>query len=58
MRHFPQRPLSPLSHNEFVRLDVETRQRHGIRVIHGHRARLEDERSQLREVLTSIVKIP
>jgi hypothetical protein len=57
MLHFPQRPLSPLSHNEFVRPDVETGQRHGIRVIHGHRARLEDKRSQLREVVTSIVKI-
>jgi len=59
MPHFPQRPLSPLSHNEFVRLDVETRarHRHSIRVIHGRRAGLEDERPQLREVLTPIVKI-
>ena len=59
MPHFPQRPLSPLSHNEFVRLDVETRarHRHGIRVFHRRRARLEDERPQLGEVLTPIVKI-
>jgi hypothetical protein len=59
MLHFPRRRLSPLSHNEFVRLDVETRARHRhvTPVIHGHRARPEDERPQLREVLTSIVKI-
>jgi hypothetical protein len=51
--------MSPLSHNEFFGLDVETRarHRHAIRVIHGRRAGLEDERPQLREVLTAIVKI-
>ena len=50
---------SALSHNQLVGLDVETptRHRHGIRVIHRRRARLEDERPQLREVLTPIVKI-
>jgi hypothetical protein len=52
-------PQSPLSHNEFVGLDVETpaRCRHGIRVIRRRRARLEDESPQLREVLTPVVKI-
>ena len=50
---------SALSHNQLVGLDVETptRHRHGIRVIHRCRASLEDERPQLREVLTPIVKI-
>ena len=59
MLHFLQRPLSPLRHNEFVRLDVETpvRHRYGIRVIHRRRARLEDDLPQLGEVLTPIVKI-
>src|SRR5215472_577636 len=48
-----------LNHNEFVRLDVETPawRRRGIRVIHRRRARLEDERPQLSEVLTPVVKI-
>jgi len=55
---FPQRPLSPLRHHEFVRLDVETTvwHRYGIRVIHRRRARLKDERPQLSEVLTPIVE--
>ena len=59
MLHFLQRPLSPLRHNEFVGLDVDTpaRHRHRIRIIHGRRARLEDERPQLGEVLTPVVKI-
>jgi hypothetical protein len=53
------RPQSPLSHNELVRFKVETPARHrrGISVIHRRRARLEDKRPQLREVLTPIVKI-
>jgi hypothetical protein len=40
--------LSFLSHNEFVPLDIETPfwHRHGIRVFHRRRARLEDERPQ------------
>src|SRR6516165_895512 len=52
-------PGSPLSHNQFVRLDIETPvwQRHAIRVVHRRRPRLEDERQQLGEVLTPIVKI-
>jgi hypothetical protein len=59
MLDFLQRPLSPLRHNEFVRLDVERTvwHRYGIRVIHRRRARLEDDRPQLSEVLTPIVKI-
>ena len=59
MLHFLQRPLSPLRHNEFVGLDVDTpaRHRHRIRIIHGRRARLEDDLPQLGEVLTPIVKI-
>ena len=59
MLHFLQRPLWPLTHNEFFRLDVETppRHRHGIGVMHRRRARLEDERPQLGEVLTPVVKI-
>src|SRR5215467_1225723 len=57
--HLPQRPLSLLSQNEFIRLDVETptRRRHGIRVVHRRRARLQDERPQLGEFLTPVVKI-
>jgi hypothetical protein len=57
-QHFSQRPLSPLSYDEFVRLDVETpaRLRHGIHVIHRRRARLKDERPQLGEVLTPSLK--
>src|SRR5260370_4328417 len=48
-----------LPHNQFFRLDVETppRHRHGIGVMHRRRARLEDERPQLGEVLTPVVKI-
>ena len=57
MAHFLQRPPSPLRHNEFVRLDIETPVWCGIRVIHRRRARLEDDRPQLGEVLTPIVKI-
>jgi hypothetical protein len=59
MLHFLQRPLWPLTHNEFFRPDVETppRHRHGIGVMHRRRARLEDERPQLGEVLTPVVKI-
>jgi hypothetical protein len=59
MLRFLQRPLSRLRHNEFVRLDVETPvwHRYGIRVTHCRRARLEDDRPQLGEVLTPIVKI-
>ena len=55
----PPWPLSLLSHNEFVRLDIETPlwHRHGICVFHRRRARFEDERPQLSEVLTPIVKI-
>ena len=51
MLHFLQRPLWPLTYNEFFRLDVETppRHRHGIGVMHRRRARLEDERPQLGE---------
>ena len=50
---------SSLSHNELVRFNVETPARHrrGISVIHRRRARLKDERPQLSEVLTPIVKI-
>ena len=57
--HFLQRPLSPFGHNEFVAFDVETPvlYRYGIRVIHRRRARLEDDRPQLGEVVTPIVKI-
>jgi hypothetical protein len=49
MLHFLQRPLWPLTYNEFFRLDVETppRHRHGIGVMHRRRVRLEDERPQL-----------
>jgi len=56
---FPQRAAITLSHHEFVRLDVKTRARrqHGIRVIHRRRARSQDERPQLSEVLTPVVKI-
>src|SRR5215469_12755600 len=52
-------PRSPLSHNEFVRFNVETPARHrrGISVIHRRRARLKDERPQLSEVLTPVVEI-
>jgi len=52
-------PSPRLGHNQVFGLDVETpaRHRHGIRVIHRRRARLEDERPQLREVVTPIVKI-
>jgi hypothetical protein len=52
-------PLSRLSHNEFVRLDIETPgwHRHGSRVIHRGLPGLEDEHPQLSEVLTPIVKI-
>jgi hypothetical protein len=57
MAHFLQRPPSPLRHNEFVRLDIETPVWCGIRVIHRRRARLEDDRPQRSEVLTPIVKI-
>jgi hypothetical protein len=48
-----------LSRNQLVGLDVETSARcwHGVRVIHRCRARLEDERPQLREVLTPVVKV-
>src|ERR1700751_3964097 len=47
------------SHHEFIRLDIQTpaRCRYGIRVIHRRRARLKDERPQLSEVLTPVVKI-
>jgi hypothetical protein len=56
--HLAQRPLSLLSQNEFIRLDVEIpTRRHGIGVIHRRRARLEDERTQLGEFLTPVVKI-
>jgi hypothetical protein len=44
-----------LSHYEFV--ETPARHRHGIRVIHRRRARLQDERPQLSEVLTPVVKI-
>ena len=57
MAHFLQRPPSPLRHNEFVRLDIETPVWCGIRVIHRRRGRLKDERPQLSEVLTPVVKI-
>jgi hypothetical protein len=55
----PQRPLSPLSHNQFVQLDIETPAWHrlGIRIIHRCRMRLEDEHPQLGKILTTIVKI-
>jgi hypothetical protein len=55
----PQPPLSPLSHNQFVQLDVETPAWHqlGIRIIHRCRTRLEDERPQLGKILTTIIKI-
>ena len=55
----PQRPLSLLSQNEFIRLDVETptHRRHGIGVIHRRLARLEYDRPQLGEFLTPVVKI-
>src|SRR5215831_11030599 len=62
-RRFPARdakwPLPPLSHNEFVRPDVETRaqHRHGMRVIHCRCACLEDQRPQLGEVPAGVVKI-
>src|SRR5215471_4536854 len=36
---------------------MPARRRHGIRVIHRRRARLQDERPQLSEILTPIVKI-
>jgi hypothetical protein len=57
--HLAQRPLSLLSENEFIRFDVDTptRRRHGLCVIHRRRARLEDERPQLGEFLTPVVKI-
>src|SRR5215831_11598010 len=47
------------SHHEFIRLDVQTpaRRRYGIRVIYRRRARLKDERPQLSEVPTPVVKI-
>ena len=50
---------SALSRNQLVGLDVETSTRclHGDRVIHRRRARLEDERPQLREVLTPVAKV-
>src|SRR5262252_8906859 len=56
--YLAQRPLSLLSENEFIRLDVDTpTRRHGLRVIHRRRAGLEDERPQLGEFLTPVVKI-
>src|SRR5215472_12406877 len=57
--HLAQRPLSLLSQNEFIRLDVEIpTRRNGIGgVIHRRRARLDDERTQLGEFLTPVVKI-
>src|SRR6516225_2413796 len=53
------RPQSPLSHHELVRFKAETPTRHrpGISVIHRRRARLQDERPELGEVLTPVVKI-
>jgi len=50
-------PLSRLSHNEFVRLDIETPvwHQHGSRVIYRGLLGLEDEPAQLSEVLTPIV---
>jgi hypothetical protein len=52
-------PLLRLSHNEFVRLDIETPvwHQHGSRIIHCGLPGLEDEHPQLSEVLTPIVKI-
>ena len=60
MMHFSVAAAVALRHNEFVHLDVETPawHRYGIRVIHRRRrARLEDERPQLGEVPTTVVKI-
>src|SRR5258708_3162309 len=50
---------SPLSHNQLVALDVETRTRRrpGVGIVHRRRARQHNERPQLGKVLTPIVKI-
>src|SRR5215831_3594109 len=53
------RPRSRLSHNEFVRLNIETPawHQHESRVIHRGHLRPEDEHPQLSEILTPVVKI-
>jgi bifunctional non-homologous end joining protein LigD len=52
-------PGAPLSHNQFVALDAETRARRrpGLRIAHRRRARLHNERPQLGEIPAPIVEI-